>query len=583
MCGIIGANTIPSDPRQCLRTLIHRGPDYQGFMTYEGNFFGHTRLSIIDPDPEANQPMRMDGVILVFNGEIYNFESLKKRENLICTTRSDTEVIIRMYQKYGTECLGHFEGMFSFALYDTLRKRWFCARDRFGKKPFYYFWENGRFVFASEIKGILTQLPSTPVFSKQAMWEYLAYQSPLGDKTFYDGVRKLPAGHCLILDETGMSVSRYYDIEGIKLHGDDEATALRRIEEILLRSVEKRLVGDVEVSSLLSGGLDSSLVSALYARMSGRKIHTFSIGYDEHTHHCELSYASAAASHIGSIHHELRIGRTMYLDAIESVLEALDEPMSDSASIPTYILSRFVHDNGFKVALSGEGSDENFLGYIHYEPILRAMNEPAADPGTFSLSKEWEYRRRRFMEERLYRSAGETFTPLQLAWIGGLKEPPLQWRDESLYDGVQWLGYADFKVWIGEVLMTKVDRMSMAHSLEVRAPFLDSELVEYAMGIDPAIKRGNTTKALLKNIARRYLPAEIIDRPKKGFSSPYIEWIFEGYKDEAGETLRRMNREVGFFDPASVEYLITEASAGRFKQHFYALYLFSRWYKKVYG
>lgn len=582
MCGIIGSNRIPASPETLLRILYHRGPDHQGYVCKEGNFFGHTRLSIIDPYPEADQPMQIDGVILVFNGEIYNYEALKREHRLECTTRSDSEVIIRMYRRYGIKALTFLEGMFAFALYDEVSKSWMCARDRFGKKPFYYHFSGGIFSFASEIKGVLAQLSAKPDLNLRALGEYLSFQSPLGDRTFFEGVHKLPAGSYLVLEHGKLRRERYYDLEGIDTAYGDEAQVVSDIDTLLHRSIESRLVGDTDVASLLSGGLDSSLVSALYARLSGRTIHTFSIGYEEHTHYCELNYAKEAAAHIGSVHHELRIARGEYLDAIDEVLEHLDEPMSDSAAIPTYLLSRFVHQHGFKVCLSGEGSDESFLGYNHYFPMLDRMKISATDPGPFSLTKEWEYTRRRFQNETLYRSAGETFTPAQLNRLFTFRPEWPDWEMKSSYDSVRWLTYVDFKIWIAEVLMTKVDRMSMAHSLELRAPFLDRMLVEYMMGVDPGLKCTGTTKALLKKAARPYLSDSIIHRPKKGFSSPYIEWIFEGYGEGVAHLIRDVNQELGIFDDSFLRFLVNEAREGRFKQHLYALYLFARWYQKVY-
>lgn len=582
MCGIIGANRIPVSPETLLRRLFHRGPDHQGYLCKEGNFFGHVRLSIIDPYPEAHQPMCMDGVILLFNGEIYNFEELKRKHHLTCITRSDTEVILRMYHKYGVGALEYIEGMFAFALYDERERKWICARDRFGKKPFYYRFHGGNFYFSSEIKGVLAQLSGKPSLNLQALWEYLAFQSPLDNHTFFEGIFKLPAGHYLILENDKLRTECYYDLDGILLRPMSEEQVIDDIDTLLKESIERRLVGNSDIAALLSGGLDSSLVSALYARQSGRRIHTFSIGYDEHSRYCELGYAREAAEQIGSFHHELRVSRNTYLDAIENVLEHLDEPMSDSAAIPTYLLSHFVHEHGFKVCLSGEGSDESFLGYTHYEPILKKMEGAPHHPGGFLLTKEWEYDRRLYENEPLYRSAGETFTAHQLRQLQAVEQPWLEWQIQSSYKGVQWLTYIDFKLWIAEVLMTKVDRMSMAHSLELRAPFLDRTLVEYMLGVDPVLKRGNMSKALLKKVAEPYLSESIIHRPKKGFSSPYIEWIFEGYGEGVEGIIRDVNRDLGIFDDTFIRFLVREGREGRLKQHLYALYLFAKWYKKGY-
>lgn len=313
MCGIIGCNYKIDNFHKAIELLNHRGPDNLGFYEYKNNQFGHTRLSIIDLNEEANQPMIFDDLVITFNGEIYNYQELIKEENLTCLTKSDTEVLIRLYQKYEKEFLNKLEGMFSFCIYDKKKNSFFCARDRFGKKPFYYYYKDNKFIYASEIKSILKLLNTKPQINNNAFYEYLTFMTPINENTFYQDIKKLSAGSYIFLDEKSFKIEKYYDINNIKTTQDNEKEILENIETLLINSVKKRLVSDVEVATLLSGGIDSSLTSALYAKFSNKQINTFCIGYDEHTHYSELPYAKIVAKHINSNHHELIIGKKSLL------------------------------------------------------------------------------------------------------------------------------------------------------------------------------------------------------------------------------------------------------------------------------
>ena len=579
MCGIVGCN-FKTDLNNVLHILHHRGPDYQSFKIYNNFSFGHTRLSIIDLDKEANQPMEIDEYILIFNGEIYNYKELIKRFNLKVKTKSDSEVIIRMYQKFKEKCINYFNGMFAFCIFDKKNKKIFCARDKFGKKPFFYYFKNNKFIFASEIKAILKLLNFTPKINYEALIEYLRFWSPLFDKTIYKDIQKLPAGHYLIYENKILKIKKYYDIDNIKIKVFEEREALENIERLLINSVNLRLVSDVEVASLLSGGIDSSLISAIYSKLKG-KINTFSIGYDEYLEYDERNYAKKVAKHINSNHYELVISKKEYLENIDNVLNSVDEPFGDSATIPTLILSKFIHSKGIKVALSGEGSDENFLGYDNYFKIFEYDKLKIKHLEKFNLTKDWEYKKRKFFNEKLFLSTGEAFTNEQLKkLLKNYKEITLAYNANYVIQ--KWVSFADFKYWIENVLLTKIDRASMANSLEIRAPFLDYELVEYVLGIDPKIKISNTNKYLLKKIAIKYLPKEIVYRKKKGFSSPFIEWLFDEYKENLLKDILKVNKETNYFNEDFVKFLYNEAKEKRFKQHFYLLYIFSRWFKKVY-
>lgn len=582
MCGIVGSNQLDFNRQEVVDSIKHRGEDHQEYLVKNNMFFAHARLSIIDLDAEANQPMIFDGITLVFNGEIYNYKELIKEYDLACITASDSEVLIRLYQKFGFEFLNFLEGMFSFCIYDEKKELFFCARDRFGKKPFYYYQEDEKFYFASEMKAILKMLKKTPKLNEEALWQYLAFQSPQGDNTFYTGLKKLPPSSFLLFENNKIKVNTYYSINNIKITHTNEKEIIQSVDKLLNEAVDKRLVSDVEVATLLSGGLDSSFITALYAKKSKHKVHTFSIGYDEHTHYCELSFAKDASEYIGTIHHEYKIGKDIYLKTIDKVLEHLDEPMADSASIPTYILSQEIHKEGFKVCLSGEGSDESFLGYDNYFKMLKYYHLQDAKEEPFNLTKDWQYNKRSLKGEQIYQSSGETFSYEQLQKLSSKKIPSSLHPYVSTYPPEQWLTYIDFSIWIAEVLMTKVDRMSMAHSLELRTPFLDHALVEYLLGVESSIKVGNTNKTILKKIARDYLPDSIIDRRKKGFSSPFIEWLYDGYGKEILQLMLDVNKQLGIFNNDFLIFLYGEGKQGHFKQHIYSVYMFCKWYKKVY-
>ena len=373
MCGILGTNFLTNNFANSLELLNNRGPDFQNFITINENQFGHTRLAIIDLNEEANQPMIFDDILLVFNGEIYNYKELFHVEQLNCKTSSDSEVIIRLYQKYGFDFLNKLNGMFAFCIYDIKKNLFFCARDRYGKKPFFYYFRDNKFIFSSSIKSILKILDYKPNLNKVALSKYMQYFVSFGEDTFYQDIFKLESSIYMIYEPNKTSElqkKKYYKINTYKAI-KDEKQALNDIEELLFKSVEYRLNSDVEVASLLSGGIDSSFISALYTKISGKKINTFSVGYDEHKNYCELEYAQITASYINSNHTPVVINQKEYINHFEQTLDTLEEPHGDSAAIPLNILTKQIHKAGIKTVLSGEGSDEIFLGYDNYAKFLK--------------------------------------------------------------------------------------------------------------------------------------------------------------------------------------------------------------------
>ncbi len=596
MCAIFGiiGEYDGAVARKALSLLSHRGPDYCGIIEEKGLFIAHNRLSIVDLSEEASQPMRSEGVILSFNGEIYNFKALRKELDVPFKTQSDTEVVLAAYLKWGVSFVDHLEGMFAIALYD--KGKLYLFRDRLGKKPLYFIRGSGQFVFASEIKGILPFLKHKHM-NEDALHAYLSFLAPTPPYTFYKGIEKLESGHFALYEEGRLHIKAYYDLLPSKITISTEEEALKTIESTLRESIEKRLMGDVEVASLLSGGVDSSLIAAMTSKM-GTRLKTFSLGYEGYQQYDERKYAKEVAAYIGVENIDVELSKDDFFENLDAVSYALDEPINDPAAIPLYMLFKRVKEEGIKVVLSGEGADELFLGYRQYFEYLDI--EKAADlhhknwlkkyfRSNFSMNREWEWYKRVFDSEVLFRTSGEKFTDMQKNILmrqnvkDGFSMKYLQkYRDryEAFGNGdeSQWYSYVDLKQFQAEHFLSKLDRVSMAHSIEGRTPFLDHKLVEKVFAIEPSLRyQSGVTKALLKKVAASYLPERIINRKKKGFSSPYLEWLIE-----AGELERilKVNEQTGFFYDEVLQEYINRGKQGRFKQHLWGLYLFSRWYEK---
>ncbi|WP_123377440.1 asparagine synthase (glutamine-hydrolyzing) [Aliarcobacter butzleri] len=594
MCGILGTNFLNERFDKSLELLHHRGPDFQNSIKIGNKQFGHTRLAIIDLDEEANQPMIFDDILLVFNGEIYNYKELIHVEHLECKTKSDSEVLIRLYQKYGFDFLNKLNGMFSFCIYDIKKDLYFCARDRYGKKPFFYYFNDNKFIFSSSVKSILNLLDYKPNLNKVALSKYMQYFVSFGEDSFYQDIFKLEASTYLIYEPNKsreLQKKKYYKINTYKAI-KDEKQSLNDIEELLFKSVEYRLNSDVEVASLLSGGIDSSLISALYTKISGKKINTFSIGYDEYKNYCELDFAQITAKHINSNHHPVEINQKEYINHFEQTLDMLEEPHGDSAAIPLNILTKQIHKAGIKTVLSGEGSDEIFLGYDNYAKFLKYYEFEKSLSNEQNLflndiigalqnnTKESEYLRRIVKKQNLYNSFGEIYTDIQRKRL--FKKVPTYKSETAKQDPVDWMSYIDLKIWLGESLLSKVDRISMGNSLEVRTPFLDFNLVNYMFSVESHIKVGDTNKYLLKKIASKYIPETIINRTKKGFNSPFNEWLNKEYKDKILEVIVEVNNQTNLFNHEYILHIYELSKSNKFKQHLYSLFVFSLWYKKEY-
>jgi len=590
MCGILGTNFKVNNFLDKVKLMNNRGPDFVNSFNLKEKYFGHTRLAIVDLDDEANQPMILDDIIIVFNGEIYNYKELMISESIKCITKSDTEILIRLYQKYDTNFLHLLNGMFAFAIYDIKKDKYFCARDRYGKKPFFYYFKNNQFIFSSMIKPIIKIIGYTPNLNKIALSQYLQYFIPLSPNTFYNDILQLDKSSYIIIENNKLEIKKYYKI---KTHKSifDETTALKNIEDILIDSVNLRVKSDVKMGTLLSGGIDSSLISSIYSKISNSKIDTFSVGYKTNKKYCELDYANMVAKDIKSNHTALEISQNDFIENLENVFEHLETPHADPAAIPLYSLMQTIKNSNIKSVLSGEGSDEIFLGYDNYSKFLdyyKFKDSLSTEQNSFlnniissmGGNKEAEYLRRVIKKETIYNSFGEIFTSSQRKKL--LKKVATFKQEQPKKNSVDWMSYIDIKIWLGDGLLSKVDRISMSSSIEVRNPFLDYRLVDNSFKIDTKLKVGDTNKYLLKKVASKYIPKEIINRTKKGFNTPFNEWLFLEYNNKLLEDIIYVNNKTDLFNNEYIKYIYENAKQNKLKQHFYAIWLFCRWYKKTY-
>ena len=598
MCGVFGiiGDYSPSKAREALKRLAHRGRDHCGIVEGEKFFLAHQRLSITDAHPRSHQPMRRDRLLISFNGEIYNHAQL--REQLSphnWETQSDTEIILAAYERWGIECVHHLEGMFAFALIDG--NKCYLVRDRFGKKPLFYHNGNGAFVFASEIKAIKPFLSSVQM-NNEALHSYLSFLAPAPPHTFYERIEKLEGGEWLCAEDGRITKHRYYNLLNTPSSViTDRDEALRVIEEELHRSIALRLDTDAPIAALLSGGLDSAMICAIAAQQ-GKKLPVFTLGYDEYGAYDERANAAVTAAYLGLDHTEVIITQDDFDEHLDELLIHMDEPLNDPAALSLYLLMKKISSQGYKVVLSGEGSDELFLGYRQYFEYLDIEKAALLHHKNwlkkyfhshFSMNREWEWYKRIFDDTLLFRTSGEKFTDLQqnklfrrnvrdnesLRFLQKYRD---EFEQSTHRDPSLWYSMIDLKLFVGEHFLTKLDRVSMAHTLEARTPFLDHRLAETVLSVDPILRiGGGETKTLLKQIARNYLSDEIIDRKKKGFANPYMEWLIASGRLDL---IREVNEKTGLFYPEVIDEYLELARRGKFKQHVWGLYVLSHWIKR---
>jgi len=596
MCAIFGilGEYNQQQAKNALSLLLHRGSDHCGILEEKYLFFAHQRLSITDTSSASNQPLRYKNILLSFNGEIYNFKELKKELDFDFKTNGDGEVIIASYLKWGIDFVKHLRGMFAIALKDgdTL----YLFRDKLGKKPLFYH-HSSNFVFASEIKAIVPFLKQNRL-NYDALFSYLSFLAPTPPFTFFEGIKKLSAGEYLVFKNSKVEIKRYFDILQTQpniITNKDEAIYL--LENKLKESINLRLDADVPMASLLSGGIDSATIN-YFASLQGKNLQTYTLGYDGYSKYDERENAKSTAKFLGLKNKEIIISKDDFLDATDKVLDTLDEPLNDPASIPLYLLFEQIKKDGFKVVLSGEGSDELFLGYRQYFEYLDIENlSNLKNKGwlknyfrsNFSNKREWEHYKRIFENTTLFRTSGECFTDLQQNNLlkrnvkdnNSLKylKPYLErFQNSKHIDKSSWYSYIDLNLFQAEHFLTKLDRVSMAHSIESRTPFLDHKLVSLLFSMDAKLKyEDGITKSLLKDIMKPYLDESILTRKKKGFSNPYMEYLLDANKLEI---ISEVNRQTGLFKDEELQNYLKGAKSGAFKQHLWGLYVLSVWIKK---
>lgn len=645
MCGICGeinfnGNIKIENIRKMCGVLSHRGPDDEGMVFFrDGKSFeingnssfppygvqfevglGHRRLSIIDLSEAAHQPMCNEDktVWIVFNGEIYNFRELRiilEKKGHIFKSKSDTEVIIHGYEEWGIDCLHKLRGMFVFAIWESKKKRLFLARDRLGEKPLVYYFKNGLFIFASEIKAILNDQRVERKVNNTAIHYYLTYQYIPSPETIFNDIKKLPPAHYLLYDCDGnMKIKPYWRLKfnSNQQNYNDLQELKDQIRKKLEESVKLRMISDVPLGAFLSGGVDSSIVVGLMARLSGKPIKTFSIGFEEEDFD-ELYYARIVSNHFKTEHHEF-IVKPNAIEILPKLVWHYNEPFGDSSAIPTYYVSKMTKDH-VKVVLTGDGGDENFAGYSRYlrsKYVFWFTKLPEAMRGNI-LSKllrilsflPWKRKTLNRLADFIEMlSSHQGINYAEQIKIFNNKEKvnlysddfarqiegknPLDYltmKYEEAIEGnfLEHLLYLDMMTYLPEDLLVKVDIATMANSLEARVPFLDHKLIEFVTTIPSRFKlRGRKTKFILKEVFKDFLPDPILKRKKMGFGVPVSKWFRNELKNYSKEILldqRTLKR--GYFKREGIEHLFNEHLALRYDHSakIWALLFFEIWFR----
>lgn len=647
MCGIAGwINLKQSDSNHdaeavlhsMCETIVHRGPNSEGLWLDDTVALGMRRLSIIDL-VTGDQPVFNEdrSVIVMMNGELYNYREVRaklEKKGHRFTTKSDTEILPHLYEEYGEDLLDHVNGMYAFSLWDSRKKKLIIARDRFGEKPLYYGVFDSKLIWASEPKAILAHPSVTPELDLNALRHYVSFDYVPAPMSIYKGIHKLPAAHVLTVENGEVRTRQYWDL---KWSGDtpvpmdakaskngSPAKSQRRKDEtlreradelrdLLSDAVRMRLVSDVPLGILLSGGIDSSTVAAFATQHATERVRTFSIGFEEDSFD-ESKYARRVAKHLNTEHYEDKLSAATAGDLIEDIGGWLDEPMSDGSLIPTFLLARFVRKH-VTVALGGDGGDELFAGYPMYyahnvaakynaipallrtgliEPIVNAL--PVS---TNNLS--FDYKAKRFIRAAKYDEVTRHHS-----WFGSFSidqhrqlfsKDVLAQTDADIYRGVrdlvgrtdaknvvEQMQYADINYYLAEDILTKVDRAAMAVSLETRAPFLDPRVGQFAASIPVEYKlKGKSGKIILKEAMKDLLPHDILHRPKKGFGIPIAEWLKGRLNPLMLDMLapERLNKQ-GLFNVDYVQRLIKEHETGAASHHkeLWTLLVFQLWQAK---
>jgi asparagine synthase (glutamine-hydrolysing) len=637
MCGICGVweygaaeGRVESALVERMRDVMtHRGPDDAGELIFDGGRggFGFRRLSIIDLTEAGHQPMRgcTDRVWLVFNGEIYNHAALREgleQRGHVYASRTDSETILHLYEERGLDFVSDLEGDYAIALWDADREQLVLARDRAGVKPLYFYHQNGRFIFASEIKAILEHPAVTPEVNEEALYHYLTFVTTPAPQTLFRQVQKLPAGHMLVIDRAGEGrITQYWDaLPPLSPIVRSEAEHQQNILELLRASIKKRMMADVPFGVFLSGGVDSSANVALMSELMTQPVRTFTVGFHDTEELNELDSARAISKRFGTDHHEVMIGRAEMLKFLPELVFHQDEPIADPVCVPLYYVSKLARDTGTIVVQVGEGSDEIFAGYDWFRTYLKieerfwrhAERTPlVARRAAAALARPVVQKvLKKRMASELVRRLGANES---LFWGGAvvfdetMKPRVLSPEMRGRYNGFsthdvvrQYLEtiaaarpdsdyaarmtYLELKLRLPELLLMRVDKITMATSVEARVPFLDHHLIEYAMCLPRSLKvKGATGKHILKRALESVLPKDVLYQPKRGFGAPINEW----FRGPEGESLVKqlMNssiRERNFFDYSFVERMADEHRRGQrdWSANLWCLLNLSLWYDR---
>jgi asparagine synthase (glutamine-hydrolysing) len=607
MCGIVGIAALGAASvrpvaverrRAALAALAHRGPDAHGEFCDDHAWLGHTRLSVIDLSNAGRQPMctRDNRFVISYNGEVYNFRRLAREHDLAgLRSGTDTEVVLRLFAKDGVESLTHLNGMFAFSVYDTHKRKLYLVRDRLGIKPLFYRVADGFIAFSSEIKGIRALLPGPRHCDFAALHEWLYFGNPLGGRTLFAGIGQLPPGHFLEidLDSSAHSVQSYWSLRAEldrdrEIPADDE-TLIRQTRDLLENAVRRQLVSDVPVGVFLSGGVDSSAIVAFASRHYQGRLTTYSVGFDYQRGEGERPRARRVARQFGTDHHELHIAGDNVADLIGTLVRQHDMPFADPANIPLYLMASRISSTT-RVVLQGDGGDELFGGYRRYATLAhyRLLHRLAPMLGALSRimpASRLRQRAGRYLEafgadrlaetmallltvERRSMAPEKVFQPALRRAVAA--SDPFRRFDECQsgfveQDIANQMSMVDLMIVLPETYLEKVDRATMAASLEVRVPFLDHELVDFVVGIPGTRKmpRG-TQKWLLKSALDGIVPEEVLNGPKSGLSVPYASWLRGPLKPVFFDQLARFSRSSpDVLDAGYVQKLFARTASGR--------------------
>jgi asparagine synthase (glutamine-hydrolysing) len=557
MCGIAGYYSFDNslskvELKQMTDAIKHRGPNADGFFIEDQVGLGHRRLSIIDLREIANQPMTSfnNRYVIIFNGEVYNFKELSNQvrvnnDDFYYKTNSDTEVILEAFAKWGVDFVNRLNGMFAIAIYDKVDKHLFLYRDRIGIKPIFYYWDGSNFMFASELKSLtaIASIKSNLTINQEAIQHYLHLGYIPAPLTIYNEIKKFPAGHKLHINKDIFNLEPYWKLEE-KVDFDtfnNYSEAKKKLKYLVETSVKYRMISDVPFGTFLSGGIDSSLVSAVAQANSNKPINTFSIGFKDSPKN-ESEYAASIAKHIGSIHHEMMITTKEAQDLVDSIITSYDEPYADSSAIPTMLVSKMAKQN-VTMTLSGDGGDELFLGYGMYKWANRFNSNLFSyyqKPAKFLFSKmKPKYKRismlldaeeKEHLKSHIFSQEQYFFSKREVNNLIQSNSKPVH-LEESFHlkrdlNAMESQAFFDLKYYLPDDLLVKVDRASMKYSLETRVPLLDYRIIEFALNLPENFKlQKNTSKYILKDILYDYVPKSYFERPKWGFGIPLDNWL----------------------------------------------------------